>query len=77
MPSRQWFSQVSWSAAAAAAACGVGELVRRRRTARNPPPPPPVTTQSSPGQIADMQQAYGADMAPPTAPPRGDGPEDG
>jgi hypothetical protein len=26
-----------------------------------------VTTLSSPGQIADQQQAYGADMAPPPA----------
>ena len=29
-----------------------------------PSDPPPLTTQSSPGQIADLQQAYGADMAP-------------
>ena len=52
---------------AAAAAGGVGEFVRRRRSARNqpsPPSPPPLTTQSSPGQIADLQQTYGADMAP-------------
>jgi hypothetical protein len=25
-----------------------------------------MTTQSSPGQIADLQEAYGADMAPAT-----------
>lgn len=50
---------------AAAAVGGVGEFVRRRRSARNQPsPPPPLTTQSSPGQIADLQQTYGADMAP-------------
>jgi hypothetical protein len=30
--------------------------------------PPPLTTQSSPGQIADLQQAFGADMAPPSQP---------
>jgi hypothetical protein len=79
MPSGQRFSQVRWSVAAAAAACGVGELVRRRRSGRNPPPPPPppVTTQSSPGQIADLQQAYGADMAGPTVPPQHAGTEDG
>ena len=52
--------------AAAAAVAGVGELLRRRRSlAPPPPPPPPVTTQSSPGQIADLQEAYGADMGPP------------
>jgi hypothetical protein len=56
-----------WTLVAAAAAGGVGELVRRRRSARNAPPP--LTTQSSPGQIADLQQAYGAEMAPPSAPP--------
>jgi hypothetical protein len=62
---------------AAAAVGGIGELVRRRRSARTSPPgaappataemaaPPPLTTQSSPGQIADLQQAYGAEMAPP------------
>ena len=55
--------------AVAAAAGGVGELVRRRRLARAaaPPPPPPLITQSSPGQIADLQQAFGAEMAPPPA----------
>jgi hypothetical protein len=46
-----------------AAALGrIGELLRRRRPAQ--PAPPPLTTQSSPGQIADLQEAYGADMAP-------------
>jgi len=55
-----------WTLVAAAAAGGVGELVRRRRSARNAAPPP-VTTQSSPGQIADLQQAYGAEMAPAPA----------
>jgi hypothetical protein len=54
-----------WTLVAAAAAGGVGELVRRRRAARNAPPP--VTTQSSPGQIADLQEAYGAEMAAPSA----------
>jgi hypothetical protein len=44
----------------------IGELLSRKRPARAaPPPPPPLTTQSSPGQIAELQQAYGADMAPP------------
>jgi hypothetical protein len=57
-----------WTAVAAAAAGGVGELVRRRRFARNAPPPP-MTTQSSPGQIADLEQAYGAAMAPSPLPP--------
>lgn len=69
-------SQARWTLAAAAAAGGVGELVRRRRSARNASPPrvardpplPPMTTQSSPGQIADLQQAYGADMAAQAAP---------
>jgi hypothetical protein len=51
---------------AAAAAGGVGEL--RRRSARNAPQPPPMTTQSSPGQIAELQQAYGAEMGPPPVP---------
>ncbi len=57
-----------WTLVAAAALGGMGELIRRRRSSRiaqPPPPPPPLTTQSSPGQIADLQQAYGADMAPP------------
>ena len=54
---------------AAAAAGGLGTLARRRRAARaEPAPPPPLTTQSSPGQIADLQQEYGADMAPPSSP---------
>jgi hypothetical protein len=74
MASRQRVSQVRWSVAVAAAACGVG-LLRRRREARNPLPP--MTTQSSPGQIADLQQAYGAEMAPPTMPPREVGAQDG
>ena len=56
-----------WTLVAAAALGGMGELIRRRRSSRTaqPPPPPPLTTQSSPGQIADLQQAFGADMAPP------------
>lgn len=73
MASRRWVSRTGLAAAAAAAAGGVGELVRRRRTARNVPPPPPLTTQSSPGQIADLQQAYGADPAPSTRMPNGGG----
>jgi hypothetical protein len=57
------------AAAAAAAAGGAGALIGRRRWMGNGSPrpaaePPPLTTQSSPGQIADLQQAYGADMAP-------------
>jgi hypothetical protein len=52
----------------AAAGGAVGEFVRRRRSARTEPPPPPLTTQSSPGQIADLQQAYGAEMAPSSPP---------
>jgi hypothetical protein len=32
-----------------------------------------LTTQASPGQIADLQQAYGADMAPGQAPAPGPG----
>ena len=49
----------------------VSEFVSRRRAARKPPPPPPppVTTMASPGQIADAQQQYGAEMAPGSAPP--------
>ena len=72
-------SQTRWTHLAAAAAGGVGEYVRRRRSARKPPPPPearnppPLTTQSSPGQIADLQQAYGAEMAPVQAPTPGAG----
>ena len=88
MASRQRLFQAGWALAAAAAAGGVGQLVRRRRSTRNPDagpnpePPPPVTTQSSPGQIADLQQAYGAGMAPRAvpaeSPPRpADGAQDG
>jgi hypothetical protein len=77
MASRQRFSQAGLTLAAAAAVSGVGEFVRRRRSARNPPPPPPpVTTQSSPGEIADLQQAYGAEMAPSSAPPPAGGTKD-
>ncbi|MGZ4250225.1 MAG: hypothetical protein ACXVUE_18185 [Solirubrobacteraceae bacterium] len=69
-----------WPLVTAAAMGAVGELVRRRRSARKTAapsptqpsemsePPPPLTTQSSPGQIADLQEAYGADMAPPELP---------
>ncbi len=79
MASRQLLSRAGLAAAAAAAAGGVGELVRRRRSTPDPPPPPPppVTTQSSPGQIADLQQAYGADMAAPAVPPGGGGTDEG
>jgi hypothetical protein len=55
-------------------ATATGDMLRRRRSKRTPPPPPPpppVTTQSSPGQIADLELAYGAEMAPPS-PPRPD-----
>ena len=72
-------SRAHWTLAAAAAAGGVGELIRRRRSARNEPlpqPPPPLTTQSSPGQIADLQQAYGADMGA-ASPAPGKGTADG
>jgi hypothetical protein len=64
-------ARARWTLVAAAAAGGVSVLVRHRRPARNasPPPPPPVTTQSSPGQIADLQQAYGAEMDPSSANP--------
>jgi len=65
-------SQTRLGVVAVATVGGVGELFRRRRAARKaappepaPPPPPVMTTQSSPGQIADLQQAYGADMAAP------------
>lgn len=61
----------------AAAAGGVGEFVRRRRSARNQPSPPPLTTQSSPGQIADLQQTYGADMAPRSSRSPGEAAPDG
>ena len=69
-------------AAAAAAAVGVaGRVLRPGRSARRGDeprdedvltPPPPVTTQSSPGQIADLQQAYGAAMAATPAPTSGE-----
>jgi hypothetical protein len=55
----------------AAVALG-GKLLRGRRSARLPPPPP-MTTQSSPGQIADLQQAYGADMAATSSLPSAEG----
>jgi hypothetical protein len=68
-------SRARLTVVAAAAFGGVGEMLRRRRAVREPAPPPepppPLTTQSSPGQIADLQQAYGADMA---APPPGEDP---
>jgi hypothetical protein len=69
-------ARARWAVVAAAAAGGVGELVRRRRSAQNTPPPP-MTTQSSPGQIADLQQAYGAEMTPSSAPPPGQDTADG
>ena len=53
-----------------------GDLVRRPPTPRTPQPPP-VTTLSSPGQIADQQQAHGADMAPPYAAPPAPDAEEG
>jgi hypothetical protein len=59
-----------------AAAGGLSDLVRRRRPA-DTQRLPPLTTQSSPGQIADLQQAYGADMAPPSVPPPGEDAWDG
>jgi hypothetical protein len=65
-----------WTLLAAVAAGGVGELARRQRSARNAPPPP-MTTQSSPGQIADLEQAYGAEMAPRSAHPPGEDTADG
>jgi hypothetical protein len=55
-----------WTLVAAGAVAGVTGLLRHRRSAPLAPaaaPLPPLTTQSSPGQIADLQQAYGADMA--------------
>jgi hypothetical protein len=67
MPSVAMVSaRARWTLVAAAAAGTVGEVVRRRRSARDAPPPP-LTTQSSPGQIADLQQEYGAEMGPPSA----------
>jgi hypothetical protein len=47
-------------------------LEKLRRGSREPPTPP-VTTQSSPGQIADLQETYGADMSPPPGEPKTDG----
>jgi hypothetical protein len=76
-------SQTRWTLFATAAAGGVGDFVRRRRSARQPPlapearNPPPLTTQSSPGQIADLQQAYGAEMAPVQASAPGAGAANG
>ena len=58
-------------AAAAAAVGGVGGWLRRRRSSA-PAPPPPMTTQSSPGQIADLQQAYGAAMTGAAEPTPGE-----
>ena len=69
-------TRAHWTLVAAAAAGGVGELVRRRRSARTPPAPP-MTTQSSPGQIADLEQAYGAEMTPSSAPAPGEDTADG
>ena len=69
-------ARAHWTLVAAAAAGGVGEWVRRRRSTR-PTPPPPMTTQSSPGQIADLQQAYGAEMTPRPAPAAGEDAADG
>jgi hypothetical protein len=69
-------ARARWAVVAAAAAGGVGELVRRRRSAQSASPPP-MTTQSSPGQIADLQQAYGAEMPPPSAPSPGEDTADG
>lgn len=61
-------ARLSQALAGLAAAGGVGALLRHRNREREPSPPPPapppLTTQSSPGQIADLQQAFGADMAP-------------
>jgi hypothetical protein len=69
-------ARVSQALVALAAAGGVGTLLRRRRGERQPAPPPPapppMTTQSSPGQIADLQQEFGADMAPPSVDGRPD-----
>jgi hypothetical protein len=65
-------ARAHWTLVAAAAAGGVGELVRRRRSKRTAPPPP-MTTQASPGQIAELQQAYGAEMAPRPAEDTADG----
>jgi hypothetical protein len=64
-------ARAQWTLVAAAAAGGVVEFVRRRRSPRSSPPPP-MTTQTSPGQIADLQQAYGAEMAAPSARPPGE-----
>ena len=82
MTLRRGAARAGLAAAVAAAAGGVGEMFRRGRSGRKAPrspepPPPPLTTQSSPGQIADLQQAYGGDMAPPSSPPAGTGTEGG
>jgi hypothetical protein len=69
-------ARARWAVVAAAAAGGVGELVRRRRSAQSASPPP-MTTQSSPGQIADLQQAHGAEMTPASAPAPGEDTADG
>jgi hypothetical protein len=69
-------ARAHWTLVAAAAAGGVGELVRRRRSTRNAPPPA-MTTQTSPGQIADLEQAYGAEMAPRSAAAPGEDAADG
>jgi hypothetical protein len=61
MASRRWFAQALGKLTATGAS--VSDFVDGRRSA--PKPPPPVTTASSPGQIADLQQEYGAEMAPP------------
>jgi hypothetical protein len=54
----------------AATGSSVSQFVNRRRAARKPPPPPPpVTTMSSPGQIADLQQQFGAEMGQAASPP--------
>jgi len=77
-------SRARWTVVAAVAAGGLGKLVRQRRAPRPPSPrvpdsptPPPLSTQSSPGQIADLQQAYGADMVPESAPAAEAGPATG
>ena len=69
-------ARAHWTLVAAAAAGGIGEWARRRRTTRNPAPPP-MTTQASPGQIADLEQAYGAEMTPRSAPAPGEDAADG
>jgi hypothetical protein len=64
-------ARARWTLVAAAAAGGISELVRRRRSPRSAPPPP-IMAQSSPGQIAELQQAFGAEMAPRSKPAPGD-----